>query len=158
MAAQAPTKIMQEFAKRVRQDSLTGRTVVQFRLVGGMPHERIDETVRVTGTGAVTVSLEDKVASKPRRKFSTRLSRSQTREIFREIGAGLGSLIPRSEARFPVDSVVGSITIAVNREEETLYFIPDPTGHVAPGKRVAAEIVTAVDRFKGIAQRVDRRQ
>jgi len=149
---------MQEFAERVGRNRLTGRTIVQFRLVGGMPHERIDESVRVTGTGSVTVLLEDKVASKPRRKFSTRLSPSQTREIFREIDAGLGSLIPRSEARFPVDTVVGSITIAVNGEEETLYFFPDPTGHVAQDKGVATEIVTAVDRFKGITQRLERRQ
>jgi hypothetical protein len=156
MSAQPPTRIRQQFDERVGEDKLTGRMVVLFRLVGGMPHERLDETVRLSGTGAVTVSQEDALAGRPRHKRSTKLSRAQTREIFREVNAGLDSLIPRAHARFPMDSLVGSITIAVNGEEETFYFIPDSTGHIAPDKRISGAIVAAVDRFKGIARRLER--
>ena len=74
--------------------------------------------------------------------------------MFRLIGSGLDGLFPRSQARFIPDSVVGSITIEVGEEKETLYFLADEEDRVAQDKPIDPQMTEAIKRIRLISQQL----
>jgi hypothetical protein len=156
MSAKPEPTIVESVKKAVDQNTLSDDVHVVYRLAGGLPHERIDEVIKLSGTGALQWSKHDAQHLPTALKSSTRLESAQTREVFREVAAGIKSLVPRSEARFLPDTVVGSITIVVSDHEETFYFEPDSNGRITPYRMIASDIVAAIDRLKGIAQQLER--
>ena len=149
--------VIQKFHERIDRGNLTDDTKIVYRVAGGFPHERIEEYC-LSGSGTATLLRQDRLNSIPRQELSTTLDQTESRELFQQIRSGLASLIPQSQARFLPDSVVGSLTVEVDGERETFYFLPQEEDRVAQNKPIAPQIVEAGKHFREIAQRPQNRE
>jgi hypothetical protein len=154
MSEALESKIIQKFRQHLDRESLTEDIKVVYRVAGGMPHERIEEEFRLSGKGTTEVMMRDELKAIPAQEASGELDQAETRDLLQQIEAGLDSLVPRSEARFIPDSVVASITVEVDGEEVTLYFLPEEEQRLAQEKPIAPQMTGAVQRIRQISQRL----
>jgi len=158
MSKQLESKTIKEFRELVAKGNLNDDVKVVYRIEGGMPHERVEEELRLSGSGKVNVLARDMQKSKLSQEVSTALDRPESQYLFEKIGGGLDSLIPRSEARFLPDSLVGTITIEVKGEKITLYFQPDEEEQLRQNRPIPPLMAEAIQRFKGISQRLLKKE
>lgn len=154
MSEPLESKMIRKFREHLDRESLTEDIKVVYRIAGGMPHERIEEEFRLSGRGKAKVMMRDVLRSIPAQEASGELDQAETRDLLQQIGAGLDSLVPRSEARFLPDSVVGSITVEVGGEETTLYFLPEEEERLAQDKAIAPQMTEVIRRISQISQRL----
>lgn len=116
----------QKFLDRVRavMESPDRRSelAVTYAVGGGAPDESFEERIELSGTGAVTVAVSDDLYRKSVGEASGTLSEAEAAEVLDSISASLEELVPRSEAEFPPDAVVGSVTFEIDGEARTFYF------------------------------------
>jgi hypothetical protein len=125
MSNSRKAEVIRRFRERVERDDLDGVDVT-YRVCGGMPAEgRVDEELRLSGHASAAEAEDRSTALAAPRKASSPVERNELGNLLRNLGPELDSLVTRAEARFLPDSVVGSITIAVDGEEETLFFLAD---------------------------------
>ena len=154
MSKASEFEIVRKFRERVDLGDLAEDLKVVYRLAGGMPSERVEEEFRLSGSGKVSVKVRDILRSIPAKEVSREFDQAETRDLFQRIGPGLESLLPRSEARFLPDSLVGSITIEVGGEEATLFFLADEEERLAQDKPIAPQIVELIQHIQGTSQRL----
>jgi hypothetical protein len=154
MSEPLESKAVQKLREYLDRESLTEDIKVVYRVAGGMPHERIEEEFRLSGGGKANTMVRDVLRSIPAQEASGELDQAETRDLLQQIESGLGSLVPRSEARFLPDSVVGSITIEVDGEQETLFFLVDEEERLAQEKAIAPQMTGAIRRISQISQRL----
>lgn len=154
MSESLESKVIQKFREHLDRESLTEDIKVVYRVAGGMPHERIEEEFTLSGRGRAKVMVRDVLRSIPAQEASGELDQVETRDLLQQIESGLDSLVPRSEARFIPDSVVGSITVEVNGEEETLYFLVDEEERLAQERAIAPQMTEAIRRISQVSQRL----
>jgi hypothetical protein len=145
-------RVVQAFAKRVSQGSLAQDLQVIYRVVGGMPSQRVEYEVNVDSVGGARVAVYDARISRRAKRASIAPENLDVAGLFEQISAGLHTLLPASRATFPPDAFVGSITIRIDDNEETFYFVPEAEKRRAPGKGVAPSMDRALQRFWGIAK------
>jgi hypothetical protein len=146
-------EITQKFREQVDRGDITEDIKVIYQISGGMPSERVEEEFRLSGNGNVNIKVRDVLKAILAQEASVELERAETRDLFQKIVPGLDSLVPRSEARFLPDSLVGSITIQVGGEEATLYFLADEDERISQDKPIAPQIAEAIQHFTNITQR-----
>lgn len=158
-------RTLREFSDHVDRGDLVDDIKIVYRVSGGMPHESHEpaeealveeelEEFRLSGGGTADVVLRRSTPEEiPTRVLSTELDRAESQELFRRIKSGLNGLVPRSEARFLPDSLIGSITVEVGGEAETFYFLADEEERISQDKPVAPEIIEAVRSFEEISRR-----
>src|SRR5713101_5513887 len=130
-------RVVQAFAERVQQAELGPDLQVSYRVVGGMPSQRVDYEVTVDSVGGARVAVSDARTSRTARRASIAPENLDVAGLFRQISAGLHSLMPASRASSSPDAFVGSITIRVGGDEETFYFVPEAEKRRTPEKAVA---------------------
>jgi hypothetical protein len=143
-------RILQEFCDRVDRGDFNDDIKITLKISGGMPHERVEEQVRLSGSNRASVM--DLSALKA--ETTVELDRVENQELFQKVRAGLDGLVPRSEARFLPDSLIGSITITVNGEEEILYFLADERERISQNKPIVPGMVEAISQLQRIQQRL----
>jgi hypothetical protein len=148
------SEIIRKFRERVDLKDITEDLKVVYRIAGGMPSERVEEELQLTGSGKARVKERDVLKSIPAREVSRELDESEVIDLFRKVGPGLDSLVPREEARFLPDSLIGSITIEVDGEETILFFLADEEQRLAQDKPIAPQVAEVVQHFRGISQRL----
>lgn len=148
------TEVVQKFRRHLQRQRLTKQVKLIYQVSGGMPSERLEEEVQILGNGETSVKFRDQLRVPRTQEAHTKLSSDETREILHQIETGIGSLVPRSEARFLPDSVVGSITIDVEGEEETFYFLVDEEQREAQEKPISSEMTMAIQRMSRISQQL----
>ena len=146
--------IKEKFRERVQRETLTEDVKVVYRVAGGMPHQRIEKELKLSGRGKADLKVRDALKPGPAEEASGELTEAETRDLLRQIASGLDSLVPRSEARFLPDSVVGSITVEVDGEETTLYFLAEEEERVAQDKSVSPQMTKALRRIGRIRPRM----
>jgi hypothetical protein len=151
-------RVVQAFAERVSRAILGQDLQVIYRVVGGMPSQRVDYEVIVDPVGGARVAVSDARTSRTAKLASFAPEDLDVGGLFQQISAGLHSLLPASRATFPPDAYVGSITIRVGDNEEVFYFVPEAEKRRAPGKGVAPLMDQALQRFWGIAKSVTEAQ
>jgi hypothetical protein len=154
MSEPLESKMIRKFREHLDRESLTEDIKVVYRVAGGMPHERIEEEFRLSGKGTAKVMMRDELKAIPPQEAYGELDQAETRDLLQQIEAGLDSLVPRSEARFIPDSVVASITVEVEGEETTLYFLPEEEERLAQEKPIAPQMTEAIQRIRQISQRL----
>jgi hypothetical protein len=116
----------QQFLDRVRavMESPERRSelAVTYTVGGGAPGESFEERIELSGTGKVAVAVSDDLYRKAVGEASGTVSEEEAAEILESINASLDELVPRSEAEFPPDAIVGSVTFELDGEEQTFYF------------------------------------
>jgi hypothetical protein len=128
MNAASNIEVIQKFRDNVGQGIFPEDMKVVFRIAGGLPSQRLEEEFILSGKGEANVKALDMLTSKPPKTVFANLTQEEASKAFRKIEASLSSMITRSEARFPPDSVVGSVTIEVGDENVTLYFPVEDEG------------------------------
>lgn len=146
MSEPVETRIVRKYREYLGRDELTGDIRITYRVTGGMPHQRLDREFSLSGTGEAAVKVRDELKPIPLQEASRTLDRAETRDLLREIDTSLDSLVPRSEARFLPDSLVGMITLEVGGEEATLFFLADQE------QRLSREVEGLADDKKHLAQ------
>jgi len=131
MSKSIESKVVEKFRKSLSEGELSENIRVVYRVAGGMPHERLEHEFTLTGIGKSDVRMGDELRAMVPQEASAELDGSETRDLLEQIGVSLDELVPRSEARFLPDSVVGSITIEVDGETETLFFLADEDQRIA---------------------------
>lgn len=161
MSERSASEMIKAFRERLGRDTLPEDVSIVYRVAGGMPHERIEQEFRLTGAGETTVKMRDELREMPPQETTDRLDQSETRDLLEQIGVSLDELVPRSEARFLPDSAVGSITLIVDGEEQTLFFLADEEQRVAQeaerlpeGERLLAREHVAASPISQTARRI----
>jgi hypothetical protein len=136
-------RVIQKFRERLGRDDLAEDVEIVYRVAGGMPHQRVEHELRLSGGGKAEVKMQNALRDIPAQTAVGELDQAEIRELFQKVDSGLDGLVPRSEARFVPDSVVGRITIQVGGDAITLYFEPeeearpaDDIGAVSPMKEI----------------------
>jgi len=140
------SRLKQTFRERLNRTELPEDVSIVYRVIGGMPHERIEQEFRLASTGETTVKMRDALRGIPQQETSRTLDRGEVRDLLQQMDLTLDDLVPRSEARFPPDSAVGSITLNVAGEQETLFFLADEE------LRIAEEAERLPDEEKPLAR------
>lgn len=148
--------VVQEFRERVARGDLD-RLGVTFRVSGGMPgEEHVTEELAIAGTKRARARADRTTA--PSAEASASLDDAEVRELFRELSESAGELLPRDQARFVPDSLVGSITVEVEGRTATLYFLADEEERAAQGRRISRTAAEALDRFSQVERRILRQR
>jgi hypothetical protein len=119
------SELSERFRELVARGDLSQDVRVVYRISGGMPEERIEEEFRLSGSSVAESRFVDERTAGVAREVSGELDGAETQQLFQGVASGLDELVNRSEARFLPDSSIGSITIEVGGEQETLYFLAD---------------------------------
>jgi hypothetical protein len=128
--------LSERFRELVTREDLSQDVQVVYRVSGGMPEERMEERrVRLSGSNEAEAMFVDKLTAfvysrddlgpGAPQEVSTQLDSAETQRLFQDVASSLDSLVSSSEARFLPDSSIGSITIEIGGEQETLYFLAD---------------------------------
>jgi hypothetical protein len=145
--------IVRKFRESVGRAALGDDLEVVCHIFGGMPSQRYEHEIRVAGSGAARVALHD-----ARRVIHTEatgtLGGDEVRELLRKIGEDVETLVPPSDAQFPPDSLVGSVTLRVAGQEKTFFFDPDERRQLKSGTFASAPIAQAIRTFGDISERL----
>ena len=152
MANTREEEVIRKLRERATGGALSG-VDVSYSVTGGAPGEHVfDEELRVSGTGPVHARLRTVGASL--QESSEQLAEPELKTLLLEISEGVGELIPRSEARFVPDSVVGQVSVRVDNQEASFFFLPDP-GQATQHRKVTREkAVRLVGVLEGLHKRI----
>jgi hypothetical protein len=149
------SEAIQKFRERLNQGNLAGINVT-YRVSGGMPAEgRIEEEFSVSGNNLGTVRTV--TGTNLPQEASAEFAPAEVQSLLTQVGQGIDSLVPRSEARFLPDSVVGSITFEVDGEEATFYFLVDEEERQSQNKPISPAMVEAIDTFSNLSEQLLQR-
>lgn len=147
--------MIRKFREQINRGNLENIDLI-YRIAGGMPAEgRIEHEVRIVGrSGSVTVRNRSGDGSAEEASGDIETAEFQT--LLRSIDQNMDSLIPRSEAQFLPDSVVGSISIEIEGEKETYYFLVEEEPHGVQSESFAAQqpVEETMNEFSQLSQKI----
>ncbi len=115
MADSSEGVVLAEFLAAVGSGETGAPVVIIYELFGGMPSQKLHKKLRVYRDGTAHATYLDVPRGIELREATTRLPDEETAAFFRATGSGFESLVPRSEAAFVPDSVVGILTLQAGR-------------------------------------------
>ena len=146
------TEVIRKLRERAASGELSGIDVT-YHVTGGSPaEEQVDEEVQVSGRGQVTARVGTPAATM--RESSESMPMPQVIELLRQIGEGADGLIPRSEAAFIPDSVVGQVSVTIDGQEASLFFLADQGQAEQQGKVLSPRAAAAVDSLARLHKRI----
>lgn len=149
----AEDAVLRRFRGKVAAGDLDGIRV-SVRLAGGMPSERhLDRTVTLSASGEALVSATDNDAAGPAGN-SRKLSEEDAAEFMRSLSEDPQGLVPRSQARFLPDSLVGSLLVEVEGETVELFYLADEQDRVTQGKQISPTAAEGLARLRDVADRL----
>jgi hypothetical protein len=157
MSERAESEVVTKFRRAVERGDL-GDVRVVYRVSRGEPGERIDEEIRLSGADSASLRAHDELRPSAAAEVAEeRLDAEEANSMYRETVSALDAMVPRSEARFVPDSVVGMLTIGVGGEEETLYFLADEEQSFGQEERIARGAPRAAGTMREISRRLRER-
>jgi hypothetical protein len=157
MSEREESEVVTKFRRAVERGEL-GDIRVVYRVSGGVPGERIDEEIRLSGADSASLRARDELRPSAAAEVAAeRLDAEEARSMYRQTASALEAMVPRSEARFIPDSTVGMVTIGVGGEEETLYFLADEGQSYGQEERIARGAPKAAGAMREIARRLRER-
>lgn len=145
-------EVIEDLRERASRNELADVTVT-FQISGGMPAERLEQQVRVAGS---EVRLTRRGTDVAPREASAELSQDEKTELFTRLAAAVPELVPRSEARFIPDSVVGSFVVEVGGRQAEFFFLVDEEERTTQQQPVPPEASDAITSFSRLAERLVR--
>ena len=145
-------EVIRKLRERATRGELNGIDVT-YRVTGGAPGEQlVDEEIRLSGPGPVRARLRTTAAAM--RKSSENLAAPEMRELLLQIGEGAGELIPRSQARFLPNSIIGQISVKIDGQEASFFFLADEEQAKQHGKELSSKAARPVDTLKRLHTRM----
>lgn len=152
MSNSIESEVIQKFRERLNQGNLAGINVT-YRVSGGMPVEgRIEEEFSISGNNLATARSVTE-ANLPQ-EATAEFAPDEVQSLLTQVGQGIDSLVPRSEARFLPDSVVGSITLEIDGEQATFYFLVDDEERQNQNQPIAPPMAEAIDTFSNLSEQL----
>jgi len=145
------TRVFEHFASRLKEHSLDSDVRVTYRVVGGMPSQRVDYEVAVDAVSGAAVAAYNARLSNAAAEATIPSERLDVAGLFAQVILGLHSLRPVSELTSLPDAPLGSLTIRVDDDEETLYFVPEAEKRRTSGPEVAPAMERVLQLFWGMA-------
>ena len=144
--------VIRKLRERAASGELAGINVT-YQVNGGSPAEQeVDEEIQLSGLGQVNARVRTSAATM--RESSETVAVPQMKELLVQIGDGAAGLIPRSEAAFIPDSVVGQVTVRIDGQEASFFFLPDQGQAEQHGKVLSAGAAAAVDSLARLHKRI----
>jgi hypothetical protein len=155
MSNSIESEAIQKFRERLNQGNLAGINVT-YRISGGMPAEGpIEEECSVSGNNLAT--LRSVTGTNLPQEASAEFAPAEVQSLLTQVGQGIDSLVPRSEAQFLPDSVVGSITLDIDGEQATFYFLVEEEERQSQNKPIAPAMAEAIDTFSNLSEQLLQR-
>lgn len=124
------SEIPEDEVIQILRESLTGDDVpdslkITFRLSGGAPSKQVFEEIRMVGSGKHEIARSDEIRSLPHEEGALELSPAETRDLFERIATDLDDYVPRSQAAFLPDTVLGCISVEVEGRTADFFYQVD---------------------------------
>jgi hypothetical protein len=149
-------RVIEKFRERLSDGDLSRIHIVN-RITGGTPGEgRIEQEFWISGKNEATIRIKD--AGAPLEEASSKLKENDVHLLFQKVSKGIDSLVTREKANFIPDSVVGSITIEVDGEEATFFYLADEDEREAQKKPVSRKMKEALDKFSLFSKRLQKKR
>lgn len=144
-------EIFQKLHTRLMSGDLSSVRVT-YRIAGGPPGDHhVNDELILEGNGAARArSVRGKAAA---RLGTLQLDRVAHGALLRELTDSGSELVTRANARFLPDSLVGMVTVDVDGDTETLFFLADDVQRQDQGKQIAAKTVQALEGLARVADR-----
>lgn len=152
IADESRLKLRREFTARAHDRSSEG---VELRYVvgGGMPGDRLEMKIVVDPVNGARIEGHDQRVTAE--AIETRVSPRDldVPALFEQVAAGLHSLMPAADKRFVPDALIGKLTIVVDGQAETFYFVPETEKRRAQERPLAPMMDDALSRLWDIGTR-----
>ena len=112
-------------ALAARKERPAARHRLMYQIVGGPPGKRIERTLTIAGSGAVTLEIKDDLLPDGGRRVATRLARPQIEGLFRELVDSRLFENVESGRGFVPDSTIGIIGFDDGTQTFRYYFSVD---------------------------------
>ena len=151
MSESTAANVVERLGARLRAKDLGDDVNLVYRVTGGPPGRRIERTVMVSGSGRWLVRLRDDLNPERSGEASGDGDAELPAALGELIRRGVPELVPRAEARFEPDSMVGSVSIGIGDEQAEYFFALDPTVSEVTAKGLAASAGSLVEEFERVA-------
>ena len=145
--------VLSRLRTQLESGHLNDDVSIVYRVQGGTHGERLDESVVLNAAGSVRVKVSDGLGRKRAGDARDELDREAVLELARTIVAGIDDLIPRSEARFVPDALVGTVSIGIGDEVEIYHFDADEDALVHRRSAMPSGVRSIVDSFDSLERR-----
>ncbi len=143
---------IRQLQERATRGELNGIEVT-YRVSGGAPGEQlVDEELNLSGPGQVNARVRTPAAVM--RESSANLSAPEMKDLLLQITEAAGELIPRSQARFIPDSIVGQIWLKIDGQEVSFFFLADEEQAKQHGKVLSPKAAAAVGSLMRLHKRI----
>lgn len=143
-------EIVQEFVSRVQRGELNGVSIT-YRASGGMPGEaHVREQMSIMD-GARAEARHEATGTPPA-EAAADVDTRQIGELFQKLAHGMGELVPREQARFVPDSLVGSVTIEIGGKSTTLFYLADAEERRDQNKPLSPDTLKALERMARLSR------
>jgi hypothetical protein len=148
----AEDEVIQKLQERVTRRELNAIEVT-YRVTGGTPGERlVDEELLIAGRNPVKARLRTSAAAM--RESSENLATPEMEGLLLEVTGAISELIPRSQARFIPDSIVGQISVKVDGKEASFFFLADEEQAKQHGQALSPKAARALDSLARLHKRI----
>jgi hypothetical protein len=145
-------RVIRMLKERVASGELNGIDVT-YRVVGGAPGDQpVNEEFHLSGPGLVHARMMQELQVV--QESSLNIAAPELKDVLLEISEGADELIPRSEARFIPDSVVGQISVKVDGQEASFFFLADEEQRKQHGKVLSPKAARLVETLQRLHKRV----
>jgi hypothetical protein len=136
-------EVVQEFVSRVQRGELNGVSIT-YRASGGMPGEAHVREQMTIMDGARAEARREATGTPPA-EAAADVDVRQIEELFQKLARGVGELVPREQAQFVPDSLVGSVTIEIGGQSTTLFYLADAEERRDQNKPLSPEALEALE-------------
>jgi hypothetical protein len=145
-------EVLRKLRERAAQGQLSGIGVA-YRVTGGAPGEQlVDQEMQLSGPGPVRARA--RVVGGATQESTAEIPEAELKELLLQIGDGAVDLIPRSQAGFIPDSIVGQISLNINGQEASFFFLSDPEQAKQHGKELSPKARRLVEGLMRLQRRV----
>lgn len=149
-------RVVDKFREHLARGDLTKIRFIN-RVAGGMPGEGdIEEEFIVSGNK--TAAVRAKAAGAPSEEAFSELDVADVHELFQQVSESLGDLTPREQAQFLPDSVIGSITIDVEGEQATFFYLVDAEQRQEQGVSISSKASEALEGLSRFSKKIRKQE
>jgi hypothetical protein len=146
--------IKEKFREAVEKGDFS-KINITHKISGGTPGEgRFEEEFYVSGYTGATLRIRS--TGEPPKEISSNLKENDIRLLFEKLDKGIDSLVIRENARFIPDSMVGSVTIEVNGDQATFYYLAEEEEREAQDQPVSKKMVDTIKKFTELSKRLQK--
>jgi len=152
-------KVIREFRRSVESGNIDNLKIV-YKVSGGPPGNQIVKEIIIPGfKEEIELNIKDQsdqFTEMSNAKRSLRQDSTEKHSLFKQIASDMQDLTSLSKPIFLPDSVVGSLTIQTeNNEDNTIYFLVDEVDRKIQNKPIPPGIANVIKDLERITKTTD---